>query len=59
MRESGIDYVLDFGDKALIPGTPDWDDFPAYTNVHDVPGDHYQEVDRQGGSVLYKITGCD
>ena len=59
VRESGIDYVLDFGDRALIPDTPDWDDFPAYTNVHDVPGDHYEEVDRQGGSVLYKVVGCD
>lgn len=59
VNESGIDYVLDFGDRALIPDTPDWDDFPAYTNVHDVPGDHYEEVDRQGGSVLYKVVGCD
>ncbi|WP_144827304.1 DUF6541 family protein [Kocuria rhizophila] len=59
VRESGIDYVLDFGSRAMIPDTPDWDDFPAYTDVHDVPGDHYEEVDRQGGSVLYKVVGCD
>ncbi|OFK06759.1 hypothetical protein CYJ75_06680 [Kocuria rhizophila] len=59
VRDSGIDYVLDFGRRAMIPDTPDWDDFPAYTEVHDVPGDHYEEVDRQGDSVLYKVVGCD
>ncbi|MDO4918632.1 DUF6541 family protein [Kocuria sp.] len=58
VRESGIDYVLDFGDRALVPSTPGRYDYPAYSNVHDVPGDHYEEIDRQGGSVLYKVVGC-
>lgn len=58
VHESGISYVLDFGDRALVPNTPGRYDYPAYSNVHDVPGDHYEEVDRQGGSVLYKIVGC-
>ncbi|KTR86495.1 DUF6541 family protein [Leucobacter chromiiresistens] len=53
----GAEFVLDFGREYVFPGTPRAIPYLGISGVEDSAT--LTEVDREGGAVLYRITGCD
>ncbi len=51
-----VEYVLDFGREFVFPDTPRAE---PYLGISGVEGSAtLTEIDREGGAVLYRITGC-
>ncbi|MBS3182067.1 DUF6541 family protein [Leucobacter manosquensis] len=51
-----VEYVLDFGREFVFPETPRAEPYFGISGVEDSAT--LTEVDREGGAVLYRITGC-
>ncbi|UTX52787.1 DUF6541 family protein [Leucobacter aridicollis] len=51
-----VEFVLDFGERYVFPGTPRAEPFAGISGVED--SSILTEVDREGDAVLFEITGC-
>ena len=56
-QEMGAEFVLDFGREYVFPDTPRAIPYLGISGIEESAT--LTEVDREGGAVLYRITGCD
>ena len=54
IRDKDVEYVLDFGDREVHGAEHE---FPGLERL--ASSSAVEEVDSEGGAVLYRVTGCE